>query len=46
MAAVGASDGQAGAEAGFNLTVDATVVDTNDPFSGVVLCRPRAAGPR
>ncbi len=30
-AAVTASDGQAGAEAGFNLTVDATVVDINDP---------------
>ena len=30
-AAVTASDGQAGAEAGFNLTVDATVVDTDDP---------------
>ncbi len=28
---VTASDGQAGAEAGFNLTVDATVVDINDP---------------
>ncbi len=31
LAAVTASDGQAGAEAGFNLTVDATVVDINDP---------------
>ncbi len=30
-AAVTAADGQAGAEAGFNLTVDATVVDINDP---------------
>ncbi len=31
LAAPAASDGQAGAEAGFNLTVDATVVDINDP---------------